>query len=84
LREHGEKITLDSAYLKYSDSQNKEKVSPYSYERISNNEYDYLYDIKVKYNNEDVVFRYYKKNSVESLCIYNGNECVENFKKVID
>ena len=50
---------------------------------MSNSDYDYLYDIKVNYKNEEVIFRYSKKNSIETLCIYKNNECIENFKKVI-
>lgn len=82
VNDNGEKITLDSTYLKYSDSQNEDKESPYSYESVSNSDYDYLYNIKVKYKNKNVLFRYSKKNSKELLCIYRNNECIENFKKV--
>lgn len=84
VNDNGERITLDSTYLKYIDSQNKEIESPYSFESVSTSDYDYLYDIKVKYKNEDVVFRYSKKNSTEFLCIYKNNECIENFKKDIN
>ncbi len=84
VNDNGDKITLDSTYLKYKDSENQEKESAYSYESVSNSNYDYLYDIKVKYKNEDITFRYSKKNSEESLCIYKNNECVENFKKQIE
>ena len=39
--------------------------------------------VKVE-TDEEVIFRYSKKNSVETLCIYKNNECIENFKKVIE
>lgn len=84
LNDKGEKITLDSTYLKYKDSENQQIEATYSYESVSNSDYDYLYDIKVKYKNENVTFRYFKKNYEETLCIYKNNECVENFKKQIE
>ena len=84
VNDNGEKITLDSTYLKYKDSENQQIESTYSYESVSNSDYDDLYDIKVKYKNENVTFRYFKKNYEETLCIYKNNECVENFKKQIE
>ena len=80
----GERLTFDSTYLKYKDSDNQAKESVYSYERISDSDYDYIYDIKVNYRNKEVIFRYSKKNTTETLCIYNNNECIENFKKVLE
>lgn len=84
VNDNGENVTIDSTYLKYKNSENQEIESTYSYESVSNSDYDYLYDIKVNYKNEEVIFRYSKKNSVETLCIYKNNECIENFKKVIE
>lgn len=84
INDNGEKIILDSTYIKYNDSQNVEHESTYSYKSIINSDYDYLYEINGTYKNENVILRYYKKNSSESLCIYINNECVETFKRVTD
>ncbi len=82
INDNGEKLIVDSSNIKYINLQNLEQKSTYSYKSISNN--DYLYEINGIYNNEDFVLRYFKKNSNEWLCIYNGNECIDNFKKIKD
>lgn len=84
INDNGEKLIVDSSNIKYINLQNLEQKSTYSYKSISNNDYDYLYEINGIYNNEDFVLRYFKKNSNEWLCIYNGNECIDNFKKIKD
>lgn len=81
---NGEKIILESSYIKYNDIQNVEQKNSYSYKSISDSDYDYLYEIKGIYKDENVVLRYYKKNSSESLCIYVNDNCIENFKKQTD
>lgn len=84
MNDSGEKLIVDSSNIKYINLQNMEQKSTYSYKSINNNDYDYLYEIKGIYNNEDLILRYFKKNSNEWLCIYNGNECIDNFKKIED
>ena len=84
INDSGEKLIVDSSDIKYINLQNMEQKSTYSYKSINNNDYDYLYEIKGIYNNEDLILRYFKKNSNEWLCIYNGNECIDNFRKIED
>ena len=84
MNDSGEKLIVDSSNIKYINLQNMEQKSTYSYKSINNNDYDYLYEIKGIYNNGDLILRYFKKNSNEWLCIYNGNECIDNFKKIED
>lgn len=84
MNDSGEKLIVDSSNIKYINLQNMKQKSTYSYKSINNNDYDYLYEIKGIYNNEDLILRYFKKNSNEWLCIYNGNECIDNFKKIED
>lgn len=84
INDSGEKLIVDSSDIKYINLQNMEQKSTYSYKSINNNDYDYLYEIKGIYNNEDLILRYFKKNSNEWLCKYNGNECIDNFRKIED
>lgn len=79
INDNGDKIVIDSTYIN-----NNNQESTYSYESKIESDYDYVYEIKGTYKNEKVTFKYYKKKSDESLCIYKDNECIESFKKVTE
>ena len=76
INDNGDIIIIDSTYIKNNTIESK-----YSYESKNKDGYNYVYEIKGRYKDEDVTFMYYKNGSDESLCIYKNSECVENFIK---
>lgn len=80
--ENGHEISIDSTNIIINDTTNKQTIN-YSYNKITDSEYDSVYEIiATKDNNEKIVLRYYKKRDKENLCIYENNNCNDTYSKV--
>lgn len=80
--ENGYEISIDSTNIIIANPTNKQTIN-YSYNKITDSEYDSVYEIiATKDNNEKIVLRYYKKGVKENLCLYENNNCNDTYSKV--
>ena len=80
--ENGYEISIDSTNIIIANPTNKQTIN-YSYNKITDSEYDCVYEIiATKDNNEKIVLRYYKKGIKENLCLYENNNCNDTYSKV--
>lgn len=78
--EDGSLIKIDSSNLNYN-----EQIYSYSYKKISDSDFDFVYELNISdLENNNMFFRYYKKSSEESLCLYENNQCTTYYNKTTE